>query len=303
MKSFTLTFFFVVISAVSLLAGEAQVIDLWPGEIPGPPPRASGPEADRTKPNDRLIGGRRIIKLGNVSKPQAHVFAPPETKNNGGAVVICPGGGFSILAWDLEGTEVAHWLNDLGFTAIVLKYRVPTGHHGDPDRWKGPVMDAQRAISITRSRAAAWQLDPERIGIRGFSAGGHTAARAAVINGERLYEAADKSDQASCAANFAMLIYPAWLAEKDGTLKTDISVDKNTPPMLFIHAADDRVSCLSSVALFSALKKNDVPAELHIYATGGHGYGLRRTEQPVTRWPDRAEAWLRSQHLLSAEKQ
>ena len=202
------------------------------------------------------------------------------------------------MAWDLEGTEVAKWLNELGFTAIVLKYRVSTGHHGEPGKWEGPVMDAQRAVSITRSHADEWKLDPARIGILGFSAGGNAAARTAVFNGKRLYAAQDKVDESSCAANFAILVYPAWLATEEGALKDELKVDEKTPPMFFAHAADDHVSCLSSVALFTSLKKNKVPAELHIYAAGGHGYGLRPTEMPVTRWPQRAEAWLRNQQIL-----
>ena len=281
--------------AGSASSAEPKVIDLWPGEIPGPPSKADGPEQDRTKPEDRLIAGKRIIKLGNVSKPQMHVFLPEADDANGGAVVICPGGGFHILAWDLEGTEVAQWLNELGFAAIVLKYRVPTGHHGDPGKWKGPVIDAQRALSITRSHADDWKLDPERIGILGFSAGGETAARTALAGGKRLYEATSDRDDASCAADFALLIYPGGLVNKEGELKEEIDVSDETPPMFFAHAADDRVTCLSSVALFTALKKNNVPAELHIYAAGGHGYGLRPTEMPVTRWPDRAAAWLTNQ--------
>ncbi|MBM81779.1 MAG: xylanase [Planctomycetaceae bacterium] len=282
-------------------AAEPIVIDLWQGEIPGPAAQTNGPEKDLTKPTDRLIAGRRIIKLANVSKPQAHVYLPKESKANGGAFVICPGGGFSILAWDLEGTEVADWLNGLGFAAIVLKYRVPTRQHGESDKWKGPVIDAQRSLSITRSNAAKWNLDPEKIGILGFSAGGATAAFAAIKNGARLYEPNEETDKASCAANFSILIYPAYLVEKDGTLKSEISVDKKTPPTFFAHAADDPVTCLSSVALFTALKKAGVSAEVHIYATGGHGYGLRPTAMPVTHWPRRAEAWLRVMKLIDSK--
>ena len=282
-------------------AGEPTVIDLWPGDVPGPPAKVDGAERDFTKADDRLIAGERIIKLGNVSTPQMHVYLPAKKKAHGGAVVICPGGGFSILAWDLEGTEVAQWLNELGFAAVVLKYRVPTRQHGDPGKWEGPVMDAQRALSIARAGAVRWNLDAERIGILGFSAGGETAAHAALKKGERLYDAVDKSDEASCAADFALLIYPGGLADNEGELKEALKVDDSSPPMFFAHAADDRVTCLSSTALFTALKKAGVPAELHIWAAGGHGYGLRPTEMPVTRWPDRAEAWLRNQRWLERD--
>lgn len=291
-----------VLFCSSGFALEPVVIELWQAEIPGPPPKTDGPEQDRTKPEDRLIAGRRIIKLANVSKPQIHVYRPKVSKANGGAVVICPGGGFSILAWDLEGTEVAEWLNELGFTAVVLKYRVPTRQHDAPGQWEGPVMDAQRALSITRAHADEWKLDSERIGVLGFSAGGQTAALAAVKNGKRLYQPTDKMDQASCAANFAILIYPGGIVEKDGTLKAEYVVDKNTPPMFFAHAADDRVTCLSSVALFTALKKSGVSTEMHIYASGGHGYGLRPTKAPVTHWPERAEAWFHVMKLMTKNK-
>lgn len=273
-------------------AAETQSEPLWPETPPGPAAVVAGDEQDFTKPDDRLIAGKRIIKLGNVSRPQMQVFLPPEGKANGGAIVICPGGGFSILAWDLEGTEVAQWLNSLGYAAVVVKYRVPTRQHAAEDRWQGPVMDAQRALSLTRSRAAQWGLDPSRIGILGFSAGGETAARTAVRQGKRLYEPVDDADQASCAADFAVLIYPAGIAEEDGTLKDDYAVDGQTPPMFLVHAADDNVSCLHSVALFTALQKAEVPAELHIFTSGGHGYGLRPTDQAVARWPERAAGWL-----------
>jgi acetyl esterase/lipase len=271
---------------------EALVVGLWPGTPPGPPAMTNGPQQDLTKPEDRLIAGRRIIKLGNVSDPEMHVFLPPAERASGGAVVVCPGGGFSILAWDLEGTEVAEWLNNIGMAAVVVKYRVPTRQHGVPGKWQGPVMDAQRALSLTRNRAADWNINPQRIGILGFSAGGETAALTAVKNGQRLYEPTDEADRTSCAADFALLIYPGGIAETDGVLKDDYRVDQQTPPMFFVHAADDNVTCQSSVALFSALKKAEVPAELHIYTTGGHGYGLRATNLPVTHWPSLAETWL-----------
>jgi acetyl esterase/lipase len=283
----------VSVSAV-VTAGPVEVIDLWPATgVPGMASLAEGEERDLTKDSENLIAGRRVIRLGHVSVPQMHVYLPAPGKANGGAVAVCPGGGFHILAWDLEGTEVAEWLTSLGYAAVVVKYRVPTGPHGDPGKWEGPVMDAQRALSVTRSRAAEWKLDPARIGVLGFSAGGQTAALTAVKRGERLYEKTDPHDEASCAANFALLIYPGGIAEQDGALKAHYQVTGETPPMFFVHAADDPVTPLSSTALFTALKLQNVPAELHIYATGGHGYGLRPTASPVTQWPGQAEAWLR----------
>lgn len=296
------------------LQAEPEALDLWPDDrMPGRAPVVDGDERDFTKDDDRLIAGERIIKLGNVSKPQVHVYLPPSDKANGSAVVVCPGGGFSILAWDLEGTEVAEWLNDLGIAAIVLKYRVPTRQHGDelaqapaaeslamPKQVLGPLMDTQRALSITRANAEVWKLDADRIGVLGFSAGGVMGVMAAVADGERAYENLDATDEASCQADFALIIYPGGLVdEKTGTLEPYISVDAKTPPMFFAHAANDRVTCLSSTAMFTALKLAGASAELHVYASGGHGYGLRRTEEPVTRWTDRAEEWMHGLGMLT----
>lgn len=269
----------------------AEVLTLWPNTPPGPA-REVGDERDFTKPEDNLIAGRRIIKLGNVKTPQAHVFFPPEDQRNGSAVIVCPGGGFSILAWDLEGTEVAEWLNELGITAIVLKYRVPTRQQ-DP-AWLAPVQDAQRCLSLVRSNADRWKLNPDRIGILGFSAGGETAARAAIAT-ERLYEAVDEADQTSCRANAAILIYPGFLINESKTaLRENVVITKDAPPMFMAHAADDGVPAESSVHMWLALKKAGVPAELHIYDAGGHGYGLRQVANlPVTSWHHRCGDWLK----------
>ena len=217
---------------------------------------------------------------------------PPKDRRNGSAVVVCPGGGYSILAWDLEGTEVAEWLNSVGVTAVVLKYRVPTRQVSP--KWLQPVQDAQRTLSIVRSRAEQWELDADRIGILGFSAGGDTAARTALAP-KRFYDRIDDQDDTSCKADAAMLIYPGYLANKEKTaLAEDLSVTKQTPPTFLVHAFDDRVPPESSLLFALALKKAGVPAELHLYDTGGHGYGLRPVdEHPVTSWPARCEDWLR----------
>jgi acetyl esterase/lipase len=237
-----------------------------------------------------------VIRLGNVSVPQIAVYRPDPALDTGAAVVICPGGGHHILAYDLEGTEVAQWLGSIGVTGIVLKYRVPTR---TPDRrFQAAVQDAQRAMSLVRSKAEQWKLDPKRIGICGFSAGGETAALTALFT-ERQYEAVDAADKLSSVPNFAMLVYPAYLVSKEtGQLQQYIEVSKQTPPMFFVHAFDDRVTPLSSLLLASALKQADVSAEVHVYATGGHGYGLRETDQAITHWPRRAGQWLKEQGWL-----
>ncbi len=291
-------------------AEESQIIKLWPGKMPGPAAKVDGAERDLTKLEDKLIAGRPIIKLGHVSTPQMQVCLPDKAKANGGAVLICPGGGFSILAWDLEGTEVAEWLNSLGFAAVVVKYRVPTGYLGNelnepgnaPLKTVGPVMDAQRAMSLTRLHAADWGIDPQHIGIMGFSAGGETAGLAAILRDQRLYSKIDAADDQSCAPNFALLIYPGGFYDKEtGGLKPYLKVTKDTPPMFFAMAQDDQVNCLNCTALFTALTKEKVPAEIHLFTRGGHGYGLRATLTPVTHWPNRAAKWLRDMGYASSQ--
>jgi acetyl esterase/lipase len=292
-----------VVAAITLLiathvpAAEPVVLNLWPAQPPGEL-RELPPEADQTKPEDRLIAGRRIIKLGNVSTPQIAMYRPAPDRANGAAVVICPGGGHNILAYDLEGTEVAEWLSTLGVTGIVLKYRVPSP---DPKgrRWIAAVQDAQRAMSLVRSRAAEWDIDPERIGICGFSAGGETAGLTSLFT-ERQYPAVDAVDEVSSRPDFALLIYAAGFAEKDSPeLKDYVQVTAAAPPMLFVHAWDDHVSVQNPLLLASALKSAGVKAELHLYSTGGHGYGLRPTDEAVTHWADRAGQWLGEQGWLA----
>lgn len=275
-----------------------HILDLWPGEPPGKK-RDLGPEADRTKDTDRLIAGRRIIKLGNVSTPQAHVYLPPANRRTGASVVICPGGGFSILAWDLEGTEVAQWLNTLGVAGIVLKYRVPTRDQ-DP-RWMAPAQDAQRALSLVRHHADEWQLDPQKVALMGFSAGGVTSLKATFAP-ERYYEPVDEADDPSWRPDRVLLIYSPGLrwgeenresAAEDGA-DLEETVTEQTPPMFIVHAFDDFVPVAGPLELFGALKRAGVASELHVYDAGGHGYGLRpHAEFPVTTWTRSCERWLR----------
>jgi acetyl esterase/lipase len=286
----------VVFAGASAFGAEPLVLDLWPGKPPGEV-KELPPEADQTKPEDRLIAGRRIIKLGNVSIPQIAVYRPSSEMDTGAAVVICPGGGHHILAYDLEGTEVAEWLNSIGVTGVVLKYRVP---FRDPEkRWGAAVQDAQRAMSLVRSKAEEWKLDPQRIGACGFSAGGETAGLTSLL-AERQYEAIDDLDQAPFRPNFAILVYPGGFLEPgDAKLRDYVAVTSAAPPMFFVHAFDDRVSVRNSLFLASELKGAGVSAELHAFATGGHGYGLRETDDAVTHWPQRAAAWLREQGFLT----
>jgi acetyl esterase/lipase len=279
----------------------SEVIKLWPGDPPGAK-REIGAEQDLTKPEDRLIAGKPIIKLGNVTTPELHVFLPPEDKRNGTSVVILPGGGYHILAWDLEGTEVAEWLNSIGVAAMVLKYRVPRRAENPAEM---AVQDAQRALSLVRSKAKDWGLASDRVGVLGFSAGGNAASLVAVNNAERIYDAVDAVDEIAFRPDFGVIIYGAWMADdKTGELKPEFKVTKETPPIFFAHAADDHVKCEGSIAMFLALKNLGIPSELHIYDAGGHGYGLRHDEQfPVTTWPARCAEWFARHGWLKPNSQ
>ncbi len=278
----------------------SQLFDLWPAEsgerLPGDPADFSlPPEGDTSGPDGGRVAGRPVIRLGNVSRPQVEVFHPSGGVSGRGAVVICPGGGYHILAYDLEGTEVASWLNSLGLTAVVLKYRVPA-RPGD-ERWRAAVIDAQRAVSWTRQQAGDWGVDPQKIGILGFSAGGHAAALVG-SDLERQYPAVDGVDQVSSRPDFSLLIYPGYLAE-GGELSPLLRESQRFPPTFLVHTHDDRVTPLSSLTFAAHLHKLGVPVELHLYRAGGHGYGLRETELPVTRWPKAAAEWLRGLSLVT----
>ncbi len=269
-------------------AAEPTVIPLWPGRAPGETNTVST-EHDISKPGEGLVASRPVIRLGQVSQPSITLYRPPAGKNTGTAVVICPGGGYSILAWDLEGTEVCEWLNSIGVTGVLLKYRVPK-------RGAGPLQDVQRALGLVREHAKAWDINPHRIGVLGFSAGGNLAAELAAHNRSRAYPVVDAADAVSCRPDFQLLIYPAYLVSKEDPTKlnSDVAVSSETPPTFLIMAANDPVHVENVLGYALALKQAKVPVELHVYPTGGHGYGLRRTEQTATTWPDRATDWLKS---------
>lgn len=273
-----------------LWAAEPQTINVWPGQVPNET-RSPKPESSETK--------GKITRITNVYTPTLTVYPAPKDKNTGTAVVICPGGGYSILAWDLEGVEVAQWLNSIGVTGIILKYRVPEKRpEGDVNHFP-PLEDAQRAISLVRSKASQWDMKPDRIGILGFSAGGNLTVLACTQYDHRAYEPSDDVDKVSCRPDFGIPIYPAWLnVEGKDELKSEFDVNKQTPPMFIACAADDRISDIGSAVLYLALKHAGVPAELHIYAKGGHGFGLRPSAHPCSTWPQRCEAWMRSEGLL-----
>jgi len=227
-----------------------------------------------------------------VTKPTITVFRPAKDRSTGAAMIICPGGGYWNLAWDLEGEEVAAWLNTVGVTAFVLKYRVPR-RPGQPEPLPapGPLLDAQRAVSLVRSRAAEWAIDPKRIGMVGFSAGGHLAVATATHFDQRAYEPIDEMDQISCRPDFAIAVYPGYFIEQrpagqeinKDVLAPYVRIPKDTPPILLVHASDDAVAgAENSVVLYLALKRAKVPTEMHVYAQGGHGFGVRKSSLPCS---------------------
>jgi acetyl esterase/lipase len=289
--------------ALSLLAPRAALtapsepIRLWPGDAPGEKGDI-GKEGDMTKPSDGKPGAKGVIRIGNVSVPTITLYRPPAEKDTGTAVVVCPGGGYSILAWDLEGTEVCDWLNSIGVTGVLLKYRVPA--RKGAERYAAPLQDAQRALGLVREHATEWKLDPKRIGILGFSAGGHLSAAASNNYAERTYPRVDAADDQSCRPDFAILIYPAYLAvkEKGDALAPELVVTAKTPPTFLAQTQDDPVRVQNSLYYYIALTQAKVPAEMHLYPSGGHGYGLRPTEKMVTTWPERAAEWMNSQGLI-----
>lgn len=284
-------------AAACLSAADPAAVPIWPKGAPGDS-GVSGEERDTTKPTDNMVAGSRVARIGNVSTPTIAIYRAPKAKDTGAAVVVFPGGGYSILAMDLEGVEVCEWLNSIGVTGVLLKYRVPA-RQGRP-RWAAPLQDAQRAVGIVRSRAGELGLRPDRIGVLGFSAGGHLAA-AVSTNFDRTYDRVDASDAVSCRPDFTLLIYPAYLTVKDegDKVSPELKIGKDTPPTFLTQTEDDGVRVETSLFYYAALRLARVPAEMHLYPSGGHGYGLRRTEKTVTTWPSRAEEWLRSLGVLT----
>lgn len=273
---------------------------LWPNGAPGEM-GGIGVETNTSKPNEKLVAGKPVVRLGNVSVPTITVYRPAKHKDTGAAVVVCPGGGYRILAMDLEGTEVCQWLKSLGVTGVLLKYRVPARQ--GLERYAAPLQDAQRALGMVRFHAAEWHLDPKRIGILGFSAGGHLSAVASTRFENRTYDPVDEADQVSCRPDFTVLIYPAYLTRQQvPELSPELTVTSNTPPTFLVQTENDPVHVENSLFYYLALKKAGVPAEMHLYATGGHGYGLRKSDEAVVSWPMRAGEWMRKLGVLGGKK-
>lgn len=281
--------------AGSLSAAEpAAVVKLWPGKAPG---ETKDIGAERLQPNKP---GDTIKRLEKVSEPTIAVYKPSKEKDTGCAVVVAPGGGYSILAIEHEGTAVCDWLNELGVTAVLLKYRVPVRPGQTPTNLAA-VQDAQRAMSIVRSRAREWGIDPHRVGMLGFSAGGNLTAWTC-CHDRREYDAIDDADKEPYRPDFAVLIYPGGLLTKEGGRKPEFKLSKETPPMCFVHSSDDPVSAENSVEFYRGLLVMKVPAELHLYASGGHGYGINKVPHPCATWPARVGEWMQARGVLKGAK-
>jgi gluconolactonase len=280
-------------------ADPLPVLDVWPKTAPG-----EKGDIGEEKPTPAK-GRDAIVSITNVSKPTLTLYRPSKEKNTGVAVVVAPGGGYTNLAWEHEGTMVGEWLQSIGVTGVVLKYRVPRrpdSPKGEPP--VGALQDAQRAISITRSRAKEWGIDPNRIGMLGFSAGGHLTAWAATNSDKRAYDTIDEADKSSCRPDFAVLIYPGGLVDRVNReqLSPEIRVSKDTPPCFFALAYNDPGPLDGSLKMMAALKKAGVTAEMHVYSAGGHGFGMRVGDKPHATWPKRCEEWMRTEGFLTAAK-
>ena len=274
-----------------------MIVDVWPGPAPGDD--ASVKESFKEEKITRGRDGTAIAGITNITKPTLTVYRADKANDTGVAIVVCPGGGYRSLAWDHEGEQVARWLNSIGVTGVILKYRVPRR----PGQADGPppqaLMDAQRAMSLVRSKADEWGIDSTKIGILGFSAGGHLAAWTSTNPDKRSYETIDAVDKVDCRPDFAILIYPGGVLKRGTTeLAPEIRVSDKAPPTFFVHANDDNPE--SSIYLYLALKKAKVPVEIHTYNSGGHGFGLRSTGKPAASWPKRCEEWLTDRGILKS---
>lgn len=289
--------------------GHTQV-PIWPGAVPDGQPIV-GPEHVElaNRPKD-LVAGRPWLAVENVSRPTMTVYSP-NGKNTGVAVVVFPGGGYSVLAIDLEGTEVCDWLTSRGITCVLLKYRVPDSgpaYHDDCRcniHPKAPTAleDAQRTMGLVRFHSAEWHIDPNKIGVLGFSAGGHLVANISTHFAQRSYAPVDAADRVSCRPDFAAAIYPGHMTENttgEFALNPEIPVSSSTPPTFLLQNEDDNVDGVKqSLVYYIALKNAGVPVEMHLYAQGGHAFGLRRTKLPVSRWPELVETWLGTIGMIS----
>jgi len=294
---------FALVLAGGFASAQQQPMPLWTGGAPEPK-TAQGVERDIASAQDKPIAGRPIMRITDVSEPTLTVYKASAAKNSGAAVLVFPGGGYQILAWDLEGTEVCTWLNSLGVNCVLVKYRVPyTGHY--PEHTED-LEDAQQAMRLARTHAAEWGIDPKRVGVLGFSAGAHLAVvlsnhADADPNAAAVKAHGGLGASVNARPDFALILYPGYLDVWPGknALAPEAQPTATTPPSFVLQAEDDPVHVENALVYYEALKDAKVPSELHIYAEGGHGYGLRPTELPITHWPAVAATWLHTIHVLN----
>jgi len=275
MKYF-ITVFFMMFYLSSF--SQNKMIELWSDKVPGEIKAKSDPVIAPSKNDD-------VLRISEVTDPKLEVFIPVKMNDKHSAVIVCPGGGYNILAYDKEGEEIAKWLNKLGYAAFVLQYRVPK-------KKVGALQDLQRAIRIVRNDAAKWDINPARIGVIGFSAGASLCARAATSFNKNIYSPIDKADGVSCRPSYVMLIYPAYLDLGDNhTLTPELKLTKDVPPIFIFQASDDPYGN-SSLVMAKALRDAKLSVELHIVPFGGHGYGLRSGKRAPETWPELAKTWM-----------
>ncbi|TXD51662.1 alpha/beta hydrolase [Polaribacter sp. IC066] len=268
------------------MTNDAQIRDtiyLWPNKVPGQ-------IAVKKEATQSLNRSGNVLRLAEVTNPAIIVFEPKAPNNNGVDIIVCPGGGYGILAIDLEGYGITAWLNELGFTAYVLQYRVP-------NKRKEALYDLQRAIKVIRSKTSKAGLSETKLGVLGFSAGGSLSARASTRFDEETYPETDAIDSISSRPDFALLIYPAYLDQGENRrLAPELLVDGQTPPMFIFATADDQYGN-SALVMATALRDHKVPVELHLLPKGGHGYGIRSGNIAAETWPSLAENWLQKEIL------
>ena len=287
---------------------QTLTLKLWPDGIPGS-------KTDPSYVEKITITEGRITRCEKVVTPDLTVFLPSPEKANGAAVLICPGGGYGVLAFDHEGNAIARWLNENGIAGIILKYRLPSDQIMI-DKSIGPLQDAQEAMRVIRRNAAEWKIDPKKVGVIGFSAGGHLASTISTQYAEKVY---DVKDNLSARPDFSLLIYPVISLDTTIThrgthnnllgfkpdakqvqrFSNELQINTETPPAFLVHSSDDKaVPAMNSIVYFRGLQKNSIPAELHIFQKGGHGYGLSPGGGTESSWPDLCIKWLKAMGLI-----
>jgi acetyl esterase/lipase len=291
----TLSFLLFSFFMICLNSTNAQEItSLYPAKAPGETGQLLVESSDTS---GRKVAGETVNRVTNVSSPAITIYRPAEELSCNTAVIVCPGGGYNILAYDLEGEEVCDWLNRMGITAVLLKYRVP--RREGLEKHTAPLQDAQRAVSYVRSLSDELNIKSDKIGIMGFSAGAHLSVMTSTSFDNRTYQAIDERDNFSPRPDFCLLVYPAYLdGENITSLSPEIKIKSNTPPTFITQAQDDNTFINSSLAYYYALKETNIPVTMHLYDKGGHGFGIRDTKADANEWPDRAETWLRNLNFI-----